>query len=48
MKEKSTRICYNDSTGFPIKKIAHRLEKNVSQLVTEALLEYFEKRGIKY
>lgn len=43
-----TRICFHNTSGVDVKKLAHRLETNASQLVSEAIAEYYQKHGRRY
>jgi hypothetical protein len=46
--KKMSRITICNSSGVDAKKLAHRLEMNVSQLMSEALSEYYKKYGRRY
>lgn len=40
-------IAFREPQGYNLKKIAHSLEMNVSELITAALREYLNKRNIE-
>jgi hypothetical protein len=44
----SAKMSISNSSGIDAKKLAHRLEMNVSQLLSEALAEYYQKHGRRF